>query len=52
MVYLETKEEANIAIQGLNETIRYIAKEYEPKNKGKILAATIKLTQLQQKKKN
>ena len=29
-----TKEEANIAIQGLNETIRYIAKEYEPKNKG------------------
>ena len=26
----ETKEEANIAIQDLNETARYIAKEYEP----------------------
>ena len=34
MVCFETKEEANIAIQDLNETTRYIAKEYEPKNKG------------------
>ena len=25
------EEEANIAIQDLNETTRYIAKEYEPK---------------------
>ena len=31
MVCFETKEEANAAIQGLNETTRYIAKEYEPK---------------------
>ena len=31
MVCLETKEEANTAIQDLNETTRYIAKEYEPK---------------------
>ena len=31
MVCFETKEEANIAIQDLNETTRYIAKEYEPK---------------------
>ena len=30
MVCFETKEEANIAIQDLNETTRYIAKEYEP----------------------
>ena len=30
MVCLETKEEANIAIQDLNEATRYIAKEYEP----------------------
>ena len=27
----ETKEEANIAIQDLNEATRYIAKEYAPK---------------------
>ena len=33
MVCFETKEEANIAIQDLNETTSYIAKEYEPKNK-------------------
>ena len=26
----ETKEEANIAIQDLNQTTRYIAEEYEP----------------------
>ena len=26
----ETKEEANITIQDLNETTRYITKEYEP----------------------
>ena len=31
MVCFETKEGANIAIQDLNETTRYIAKEYEPK---------------------
>ena len=31
MVCLETKEEANTAIQDLNETTRYIVKEYEPK---------------------
>ena len=31
MVCFETKEEANIAIQDLTETTRYIAKEYEPK---------------------
>ena len=30
MVCFETKEEANIAIQDLNEIIRYIAKKYEP----------------------
>ena len=30
-VCFETKEEANIAIQDLNETTRYMAKEYEPK---------------------
>ena len=30
MVCFEIKEEANIAIQDLNETTRYIAKEYEP----------------------
>ena len=30
MVCFETKEEANIAIQDLNETTRYIAKEYKP----------------------
>ena len=34
MVCFETKEEANIAIQDLNETARYIAKEDEPKNRG------------------
>ena len=34
MVCFETKEEANIAIQDLNETTRYIAKEYEPKKQG------------------
>ena len=32
MVCFETKEEANTAIQDLNETTRYIAKEYQPKN--------------------
>ena len=31
MVCFETKEEANIAIQDLNETTRCITKEYEPK---------------------
>ena len=31
MVCFETKEEANIAIQDLNETTRYIAMEYGPK---------------------
>ena len=31
MACFETKEEANIAIQDLNEITRYIAKEYEPK---------------------
>ena len=31
MVCFETKEEANIAIQDLNETTRYIAMEYDPK---------------------
>ena len=31
MVCFETNEEANIAIQDLNETTRYIAKEYVPK---------------------
>ena len=31
MVCFETKKEANAAIQGLNETTRYIAKEYEHK---------------------
>ena len=31
MVCFETKEEANIAIQDLNETTRYIAWEYESK---------------------
>ena len=30
MVCFETKEEANIAIQDLNETTRYIAMEYDP----------------------
>ena len=30
MVCFETKEEASTAIQDLNETTRYIAKEYEP----------------------
>ena len=34
MVCFETKKEANAAIQDLNETTRYIAKEYEHKNKG------------------
>ena len=33
MVCFETKEEANIAIQELDETTSYIAKECEPKNK-------------------
>ena len=31
MVCFEIKEEANIAIQDLNETTRYIAMEYDPK---------------------
>ena len=31
MACFETKEEANIAIQDLNEATRYIAREYEPK---------------------
>ena len=31
MVCFETKEEANAAIQDLNETSRYIAKEYDTK---------------------
>ena len=31
MVCFETKEETNTAIQHLNETTRYIPKEYEPK---------------------
>ena len=35
MVCFETKEEPNTAIQGLNETTRYIAKEYEPKKQRK-----------------
>ena len=30
MVCFETKEEANIATQGLNETTRYIVKDHEP----------------------
>ena len=30
MVCFERKEEAIVAIQNLNETTRYIAKEYEP----------------------
>ena len=47
MVCFETKEEANIAIQDLNETTRY-----EPKKQRKMLIAKIKLTPLQQKKKN
>ena len=33
MMCFETKE-ANTAIQDLNKTTRYIAKDYEPKNKG------------------
>ena len=32
MVCFKTKEEANTAIQDLNETTRYMAKEYQPKN--------------------
>ena len=31
MVCYKTKEEANIAIQDLNEKTRYVAKESEPK---------------------
>ena len=34
MVCFETKEEANTTIQDLNETTRYIPKEYDPENKG------------------
>ena len=34
IVCFETKEEAKIAIQDLNETTRYIAKEYDPKKQG------------------
>ena len=35
MVCFETKEEANTAIQDLNETTRYTVKKYEPKTKRK-----------------
>ena len=34
MVRFETNEEANTAIQDLNETTRYIAKEYQAKKQG------------------
>ena len=33
MVCFESREEANTTIQDLNESTRYIGKEYEPKNK-------------------
>ena len=33
MVCFELKEEANVAIEDLNETTRYTAKEYEPKKR-------------------
>ena len=33
MICLEIKEEANTAIQDLNETTRYIAKEYDNQDK-------------------
>ena len=35
MVCFKTKEEASTAIQDLNETTRYIAKEHEPKKQRK-----------------
>ena len=50
MVYFETKEESNAAIQDLNETIRYITKEYDPENKEKIFTTKIKFTLTEQKK--
>ena len=35
MVCFETKEEANAAIQDIDETTRHTAKEYEPKKQSK-----------------
>ena len=51
MVCFETKKEANAAIQDLNETTRYIAKEYEPK-KQRINVDNQDKPTIQQKKKN
>ena len=42
MVYFKTKEEASTAIQDLNETTRYIAKEDEPKKQRKKKSKTKK----------
>ena len=52
MVCFETKEEANAAIQDLNEATRYIVKECEPKKQRKILTTKIKLTPTGQSKKS
>ena len=35
MVCFETKEEANAAIQDIDETTRHTVKEYEPKKQSK-----------------
>ena len=42
MVCFKTKEEASTAIQDLNETLRYIAKEDEPKKQRKKKSKTKK----------
>ena len=52
IICFETNEEANTAVQDLNETTRYIPKEYEPKNQRKISTTKIKFTPIEQKKKN
>ena len=52
IICFETNEEANTAVQYLNETTRYTPKEYEPKNQRKISTTKIKFTPIEQKKKN
>ena len=55
MMCFETKEEANIAIQDLNETTRYIAKEHEPQKQrmdinGQDITHTITAKEKEQKR--
>ena len=55
MMCFETKEEANIAIQDLNETTRYIAKEYEPQKQrmdinSQVITHTITAKEKEQKR--